>query len=198
MSSRPSCLHRWLCCHSKGVKKLHSFAASLSRTPLSLDKHPFYCSNRSSPLVSSLSSLLASSPLPPLLTTLLTTAFPTPLARSLRVPIAELSMFQTRSRNNSILSTSPALQHPFSLSAQGPSSQLPQQDYGNGGAMDQDASQQGPLQRRPSTRPATAARPQLFSDFFRRYELMIELYVSKCCIFVMCVQSERLRRRILC
>jgi hypothetical protein len=29
--------------------------------------------------------------------------------------------------------------------------------------------------RYASARPSTAARPQLFSDFFRRYELMIEL-----------------------
>lgn len=73
------------------------------------------------------------------------------------------------------MSTSPAVQHPFAPSSQGSSSQLLQQDYGNS-AMDQDASQQqGSLQRRPSTRPAAAAaRPQLFSDFFRRYELMIE------------------------
>lgn len=30
-------------------------------------------------------------------------------------------------------------------------------------------------QRYASARPSAAARPQLFSDFFRRYELMIEL-----------------------
>ncbi|KAI7818632.1 ubiquitin-conjugating enzyme/RWD-like protein [Gamsiella multidivaricata] len=58
----------------------------------------------------------------------------------------------------------------------GSSSQLLQQDSGgssNGGkSIDQDYALQN--QRHPSARPSAVARPQLFSDFFRRYELMIE------------------------
>ncbi|KAF9159206.1 hypothetical protein BGX21_007417 [Mortierella sp. AD011] len=95
-------------------------------------------------------------------------------------------LFTTRSRSSSTVSP-PTSQHSqqhqqqgtLPLPSWGSSSQLLQQQDGGNGSIDQQGQQQ---QGHPTARPnasavpavAAAARPQLFSDFFRRYELMIE------------------------
>ncbi|KAI1313883.1 hypothetical protein EDD11_002418 [Mortierella claussenii] len=117
-----------------------------------------------------------------------------------------MSIFQTRSRNNSsaAMGTRPSSQplyHPQSQQHQqqqqgyqhqrGHSShnlQTPQDGSGSSGSIDQHSQQQqhnqeygqhgGQSMGAPGGSggkvSAAAARPQLFSDFFRRYELMIE------------------------
>ncbi|KAF9361698.1 hypothetical protein BGX26_000053 [Mortierella sp. AD094] len=99
-------------------------------------------------------------------------------------------LFTTRSRSGSTVSP-PTSQQSFhslphqqqllqqGLSSWGSSSQLLQQQDGSNGSIDQqDQQQQRYLTARPNASAipavAAAARPQLFSDFFRRYELMIE------------------------
>ncbi|KAF9435673.1 hypothetical protein BGZ76_005765 [Entomortierella beljakovae] len=100
-----------------------------------------------------------------------------------------MSIFKTRSRSGSAV-TPPnpqQLSHPqphsqqtnisHQSSAWGTSQLLQQDGSGSSGSIDQQArgsSAANPLSSPLANPTAATARPQLFSDFFRRYELMIE------------------------